>query len=272
MRPKQWIKNFLLFVAPFSAGIEFGDKTLILFLGFVTFSFAASFGYIVNDLVDFEIDRHHPTKSLRPFASGALSRNSGVLMLTFLTIGIGILFLFLPLKFNLLVIIYVVNTFVYTIHLKKVPVVELFVVASGFVLRLISGAVILDLVVSEWFLIVGGFGALFIVITKRLAELRMENLREVRIVTKSYSVEFLQSSAAISIAVSVSAYAFWAFSHSINPFLYQLTLLPFVMATFRYLWMGDNKNVETPEDAIFSDKILLAFGAIFLLILTMAVY
>lgn len=272
LRPKQWTKNLLLLVAPFSAGIGFDSKVLTIILGFITFCFASSFGYVVNDLVDMNIDRLHPTKSNRPFASGDLSRKSGGLILLFLALGTGSLFFFLPIKFNLLVILYLINTFVYTIYLKNVPVIELFSVASGFVLRLISGAIILDLVVSEWFLIVGGFGALFVVTTKRLAEINMNGTHEIRSVSKSYTLDFLLSSANISVAVTISAYSFWAFSHAANPFWYQLTLLPFVMAAFRYRWMLDNKNIEAPEDAIFSDKTLIILGSFFFMILTLAVY
>jgi decaprenyl-phosphate phosphoribosyltransferase len=272
LRPKQWVKNLLLFVAPFAAGGTTTREVFFSIIGFWAFSMASSIGYILNDLNDIENDRNHPKKKSRPFASGILSVQLG-----FLIIGILLLVLLaflsqLPHLFTLVVIIYILNTLIYTRFLKHLPVLEMFAVAFGFVLRLIAGAVVVDLAISEWFLLVGGFGALFVVAEKRLAEKKQAGSRDVRQVVKVYTPEFLYSSTAISVAVCVTSYCFWAFRQSINPFWFQMSVIPFVMALFQYRWISERDGIEAPEDAILRDVPLLILAFLCVITLTLGIY
>lgn len=202
------MKNFLLFVAPFAAGINTTQHIIIIMIGFLAFSMASSIGYIINDLSDIESDRRHPRKKSRPFASRILSPRMGFLIIAILVLILFLALSQLPDSFTLVVFIYIFNTFLYTRFIKQIPVLEMFAVAFRFVLRLIAGGVVIDLVISEWFLLVGGFGALFVVAEKRLAELRHSGSRDVRQVVKKYTSEFLYSSTAISVAVCVTSYCF----------------------------------------------------------------
>jgi decaprenyl-phosphate phosphoribosyltransferase len=272
LRPKQWVKNLLLFVAPFAAGGTTTREVFFSIIGFWAFSMASSIGYILNDLNDIENDRNHPKKKSRPFASGILSVQLG-----FLIVGILLLVLLaflsqLPHLFTLVVIVYILNTLIYTRFLKHLPVLEMFAVAFGFVLRLIAGAVVVDLAISEWFLLVGGFGALFVVAEKRLAEKKQAGSRDVRQVVKVYTPEFLYSSTAISVAVCVTSYCFWAFRQSINPFWFQMSVIPFVMALFQYRWMSERDGIEAPEDAILRDVPLLILAFLCVITLTLGIY
>jgi decaprenyl-phosphate phosphoribosyltransferase len=183
-----------------------------------------------------------------------------------------LLFPFFSKKFIIILIIYLFNTLLYTKFLKNFSVIEMFMVAFGFVIRLISGALVLDLPISEWFLIVGGFAALFVVSAKRLAELKQSNDRHVRKVIHAYTTDFLNSSMTISVAVCVTAYSFWAFTQILDPFWYQLSVLPFVMAFFRYRWMSELDVVEVPEDAILGDRSLLLASLGTILCLSIAIY
>ena len=151
LRPKQWIKNLLVFVAPFAAGVGIDSHLRFAVFGFCAFSLAASIGYIINDLHDVEIDRLHPKKRNRPFASGSLNYKTGISLLLSLILILGMLLTRLPFEFNMILFIYLANTFLYTKSLKHQPVTEMFVVAFGFVLRLISGALVMNLMISEWF-------------------------------------------------------------------------------------------------------------------------
>jgi decaprenyl-phosphate phosphoribosyltransferase len=272
LRPKQWTKNFLLFVAPFAAGVEFSSDLWYLFLGFLAFCAASSIGYVWNDLNDISIDRLHPKKSLRPFAAGVLSFRTGIKLIVVLTVLLFLLVLNLRPEFMVVVMIYLFNTFLYTTFFKTIPVIEMFSVAFGFILRLISGALVMGLEISEWFLIVGGFGALFVVSAKRLAEFKQAESRPVRKVINEYTSEFLYSITSISVAVSVTAYCIWAFTQERNPFWYQISVLPFVMGFFRYRWMSEKINVEVPEDAILKDRSLLSLSACLILSLTVAIF
>jgi len=272
LRPKQWVKNLLLFVAPFAAGTQINSDFLLLLLGVLAFSIASSIGYIINDINDIEIDRIHPKKSSRSIASGTLGIKSGYLLIISLLLVLPFAVLNLPNAFKLVLLIYMLNTLIYTKFLKRIAVVELFSVAFGFVLRLIAGALVMGLEISEWFLIVGGFGALFIVSSKRLAELRQIDTREVRKVVREYSAEFLTSSTSISIAVSLTAYCLWAFNQTLDPFWYQISVIPFVMVFFRYQWLSERLIVETPEDAILSDKPLISLFLSLVLVLGIGIY
>ena len=272
LRPKQWVKNLLLFVAPFAAGGIATQENFLSIIGFLAFSIASSIGYIINDLSDIENDQKHTKKKSRPFASGILSVRAGFLIVGGLVLILLLLLSHLPPLFTVVVIIYTLNTMFYTWFLKHVPVLEMFAVAFGFVLRLIAGGLVINLVISEWFLLVGGFGALFVVAEKRLAEKKLADSREVRQVVKEYTLEFLYSSTAISVAVCVTSYCFWAFRQSINPFWFQLSVIPFVMALFQYRWISERDGSEAPEDAILRDLPLLILALSCVIFLSIGIY
>lgn len=233
---------------------------------------ASSIGYILNDLSDIENDRKHPKKKLRPFASGILSVRVGFLIIGVLFLILLALLSYLPFLFTVIVIIYTLNTLCYTRFLKQVPVLEMFAVAIGFMLRLIAGGVVINLAISEWFLLVGGFGALFVVAEKRLAEKKQANSQDVRQVVKEYTPEFLYSGTAISVAVCVTSYCFWAFRQSINPFWFQLSVIPFVMSLFQYRWISERDGNEAPEEAILRDVPLLILALLCVISLAIGIY
>lgn len=272
LRPKQWSKNLLLLVAPFAAGVDITSNTRTIFLGVFTFSLVSSIGYIFNDLGDIEIDRFHPKKSFRPFASGILTRAVGDFLILILFSILCVLLRQLPQIFGLILILYLVNSILYTRILKTIPVVEMFSVSFGFVLRLISGALVLDLIISEWFMIVGGFGAFFVVSAKRMAEFKQQTQRGVRKVVRAYSLDFLHTCSSVSISVTVTSYCLWAFAQSQSPFWHQISVIPFVMSLFRYRWISETSAVETPEDVILGDKTLLILSTCLILFLSIAIF
>lgn len=271
VRVKQWPKNFLVVIAPFAAGRSFLDFS-DTFLAFLSFCFASSIGYIFNDLRDIEKDRAHPIKSSRPFASGRFSTKSGGLIASSLFFFLFICLSQLNLKFILILFLYMTITNAYTFYFKRIPVVELFMVASGFVLRLIAGAVVSDLYLSEWFLIVGGFSALFIVFTKRNSELKNSNGKNLRTVLDVYDPKFLESGISVSLSVSIASYCLWAFSQADNQIFYQLSIVPWVIALFRYSWVSSRDSVEAPEDALFKDLTLIILGITCSTLLMIAIY
>ena len=272
LRPKQWVKNLLLFVAPFAAGRITTPEIFFSIIGFFAFSMASSAGYILNDLSDLEIDRKHPKKKSRPFASGILSVRIGFLIIGVLVLILLTLLCQLPYLFAVVVFVYTLNTLLYTRVLKHIPVLEMFAVAFGFVLRLIAGGVVINLAISEWFLLVSGFGALFVVAQKRLAEKKHADFQDVRQVVKEYNSEFLYSSTAISVAVCVTSYCFWAFRQSINPFWFQMSVIPFVMALFQYRWISERDGIEAPEDAMLRDAHFLILALICVISLSIGIY
>jgi decaprenyl-phosphate phosphoribosyltransferase len=218
MRPQQWTKNLCVFAAPAAAGVlGHWQTSLRLIVAFAAFCFAASGTYLLNDVVDAPSDRRHPVKRLRPVASGALNP------VVALGVGVGLLAaaiavagLLGPWSFALVIAVYITVNVAYSLRLKREPVVELAIVASGFVLRAVGGGVVARVPMTNWFLVFVSFGALFVITGKRAAEyMRLGDERgEHRPVLALYTESFLRSTLVLAATVTVAAYCLWAFDRS----------------------------------------------------------
>ncbi len=278
-RPKQWLKNVLVFAAPGAAGVLDESNNLVLtLLAFASFCFAASGIYIWNDLLDVEADRRHPTKRFRPIASGELSvgvaRAAGV---AFPLIAIGLAAATGRWQTMAVVATYIVITLAYTIHLKQVPVVDVVTVAAGFVLRAAAGAVAVDVPMSRWFVLCIMFGSLFIVVGKRYAELNeLGDTAGTRATLEVYSINYLRMILAVSLAGVLISYCVWAFETSAGSSsgwpLYELSIVPMLMALMRYLLVLDEGGGSAPEEVFTSDRLLLLLGFCWLVVYGLAVY
>ena len=273
IRTGQWAKNLLLIFAPLAAGLELSLNNLrnALF-GFLAFSLISSLGYIFNDIKDKKIDCTHPIKRKRPFAANLITLNQIIILALFLMFLLLCLTLTLPYKFNLVLAIYLLNSCLYTMWGKNLPLFEIFQVAAGFILRLIAGALMFDLDISKWFLIVGGFGAIMIVAAKRLQELPLKQQDIGRKVLGSYSEQYLRSVIIISVTISISSYYFWAFDQIANLFWFQVSVIPFTLIFFKFLHTSEKPIAEFPERVLFEDKAFLVLGLINTLILMKAIY
>jgi decaprenyl-phosphate phosphoribosyltransferase len=277
-RPKQWVKNVLVFAAPGAAGVlQQADELGATLLAFVAFCLAASGTYYLNDAADVEADRHHPTKRFRPVASGAvpvgLARVLGAVL-----IAAGILVGFATGSWELPAVVagYVALTTSYTIWLKHIAVVDLAAVAAGFVIRAVAGAAATDVEVSDWFLIVACFGSLFMVAGKRSAELA-ESVGSVttRAVLGEYSASFLAHVRTLASGVTTVAYVLWAFERARGggefPW-YELSILPFVLALLRYALRLDRGAGGAPEEVVLGDRILQVLGLLWVVTFGIGVY
>ncbi|MDH2902848.1 MAG: decaprenyl-phosphate phosphoribosyltransferase [Actinomycetota bacterium] len=264
MRISQWVKNGLLVVAPGAAGLLFHHTVLInTLVAFVAFSFVASSMYILNDLRDVESDRQHPTKRHRAIASGDLSTTAALSASALLgVVGLTLpVLIHRPTGFYLILIIYVVETLSYIFWLKNAVIIELGLVASGFFLRSYGGAVASHIPVSTWFLIVVTFGALFLVVGKRSAELRHVGSSN-RPVLAEYTTEFLHSALTLSATVVVTAYCLWAIDtsstglssikHDVIPL--RLTVVPVVLAILFIIRGAESPQGESPEDLLLKNR------------------
>ncbi len=278
-RPKQWLKNILVFAAPGAAGVlDEGDNLLLTFVAFVSFCFAASGIYIWNDLLDLDADRRHPTKRNRPIASGELSigvaRVAGVV---FPIIALALAVATGRWQTVAVVATYIVITIAYTLHLKHVPVVDLVTVAAGFVLRAAAGAVAVDVPMSRWFVLCITFGSLFIVVGKRYAELNeVGEGAGTRATLEVYSVGYLRILLSMSLAGVLISYCVWAFetsaaSGSSWP-LYELSIVPMLMALMRYLLVLEEGGGAAPEEVFANDRLLQLLGLCWVVVYGLAVY
>lgn len=277
-RPKQWMKNVLVVAAPAAAGV-LGHWSVVLdtLIAFGAFCLAASGTYFLNDSFDVEADRRHAKKRFRPIAAGvvpvSLARIVGTVLLGS---GIGVAFLA---GWQLAIVIgtYVVFTTTYSVWLKHVAVIDLGMVAAGFVLRLIAGAAAVDVRISVWFIVVGSFGSLFMVAGKRHAEhleLGIDRAGH-RATLDEYSVEYLGYVRAVSSGVALVAYCLWAFDQHIHHsgiVLFEISIVPFVLAFLRYALLVERGEGGAPEDLVLADRPLQVLGALWALIVTIGLY
>jgi 4-hydroxybenzoate polyprenyltransferase len=198
MRPHQWIKN-LVVLAPlfFSNSLTEPDKLLGALSVFVLFCLLSSTVYVFNDIWDIQADRMHNKKRLRPLASGAVSKAMAWGLLA--ALGVGFLvghLLLVPLSNNLALVflLYVAANLAYTVGVKHVSIVEMFFVASGYVLRLFAGGLVIGIQLSSWILVCTALGALLLVAGKRRADMiQLDDPASARKVLETYTVPFLDS-------------------------------------------------------------------------------
>ena len=278
-RPRQWVKNVLVFAAPGAAGLSLTVENVAPVLGaFAAWCLVSSGTYLVNDAMDAEADRLHPRKRLRAVASGVvpvgIAKAVGVV---FLAVGAGAPAVWGAPGVTGLLALYAVITLSYSLRLKEIAIVDLAAVASGFVLRAISGGVAAGVPISDWFLIVASFGSLFIVAGKRHAE--HVDLREGRgahrATLEEYSLNFLSYVRSVSSGVAIAAYCLWAFEKARVadvPVLFQLSIIPFVMALLRYAMVLDAGRGGAPEDIVLGDRTLQVLGLVWVGLFAAGVY
>ena len=263
MRPRQWTKNLLVVAAPLAAGRLFDNpvwwQTLVAFAAFCLVSGAV---YLVNDSLDVESDRVHPRKQHRPIAAGELPIRTALAAASVATLvalagGTAVRW-----QLGLLLLGYLVLQVAYSIWLKHEPVLDLAVVAVGFLLRAVAGGLAAGLFLSNSFLMVAGFGSLFMVAGKRYSELHTlgseaGTRRSLIRYTDTY-LRFVWSIAATSTAL---AYCQWAFEQSPETLPWQsFSIVPFVLGLLRYAVDIDAGHAAEPEDIVLGDRGLQAIG------------
>jgi decaprenyl-phosphate phosphoribosyltransferase len=266
-RPRQWIKNLLVFAAPGAAGVlTEPDELARTLAAFGAFCLAASGTYFLNDALDVDADRRHPTKRHRPVAAGLVSVGTAKAVAA----GLVLAALALAAPFNSGKLALVVGGYVaiqvsYTFWLKHEPVVDLGCVASGFVLRAIAGGIATDVALSDWFLIVAGAGSLFIVTGKRHAE--QVELGDAsaghRSTLGEYSSAYLNYVRAVTSGVAISAYCLWAFENAAavgDVFWFRLSIVPFVAGVLRYALVVEQGGGGAPEEIVLGDRVIQLFG------------
>jgi decaprenyl-phosphate phosphoribosyltransferase len=278
VRPRQWVKNVLVLAAPLAAGRVFEPDVLgATAVTFVLFCLASSAVYLVNDTIDIEEDRRHPRKRMRPIAAGVVSRPVAVALavVLFALALSGAVLLTRPALAGVLGS-YVVIQLAYCLFLKNQPVIDLAVVASGFLLRGIAGGVAVGLLLSQWFLLVAAFGSLFMVAGKRYSELILVgDAAATRKTLREYSASYLRFVWSLSAGVTCTTYSLWAFEmgeiQEGIPWS-TISIAPFVLAILRYAVDVDKGTAGAPEDIVLRDRVLLGMGVVWLVTVGMGVF
>ncbi|MFT4739233.1 MAG: decaprenyl-phosphate phosphoribosyltransferase [Sediminicola sp.] len=265
IRPHHWIKNFFLFLPIFFAGGIFkNDKLWDTGMGFILFSFTASAIYVLNDIKDVKTDRLHPTKKGRPIASGKVPIPLAYVLFAILLSGSVFGSYMLDHTFLYCIIAYLIINIAYTYGLKHVAILDLFLVSSGFLLRVIGGGFISEVPVSHWLIIMVLLLSLFLVLAKRRDDLilALENPTLMRKSSSSYNLEFTNACLTMLSAVMIVAYIMYTVSDDVKMRLesdYLFYTCIFVIAgVMRYLQITlVEKKSGSPTRILFSDGFIV---------------
>ena len=262
-RPKQWLKNALLFVGLVFA-VRLGNVEAVTqaTLGFLAFCGLSSSIYFFNDLADLEQDRQHPKKKFRPLASGRINRvqsivAGGTLLIVCLTVSFMI-----NVRFGLIALGYVLLNVAYNAGLKNMVIVDVFILATFFVIRTIAGAVAIHVPISPWLYLCTILAALFLGLAKRRHELLLlgEGASSHRLILREYSAQMLEQFITIVTASLVMAYSLYTFSAENLPKDHSMMItIPIVIfGIFRYLFLVHRRDGGgSPEDILLADRPLI---------------
>ncbi|GAA2892490.1 decaprenyl-phosphate phosphoribosyltransferase [Streptosporangium fragile] len=274
-RPRQWLKNALVFAAPAAAGVLGSAAGLLgALIAFAAFCLAAGGAYLLNDVADVEADRRHPRKRYRPVAAGlvsvALARTAGVVLVA---AAPAVAWLTGDWRLPAVVAGYLVLTFAYTFWLKHQVVVDLVAVAGCHVLRALAGAVAVGVPVTAWFLIVISLGSLQLVAGKREAELRARGGGDngTRAILAAYTPGYLANVRAMSSGAMIVTYCLWALDEHPGLF-YGLSIVPFVLIVLRHNLLVDRGVGEEPEELVLRDRPMLLSVALLLTLVLIGIY
>lgn len=261
MRPKQWAKNAIIFAAlVFDRQLSNIPALLHIFAGFILFCLVSSSVYLINDILDKEADKNHPKKSKRPIASGNLPVSTAIIAVVLFLIVVFPVAYFLSPTFLLIIALYFLLNLAYSIWLKHIPLIDVLVIAAGFVLRVAAGVSLIEVErFSPWLYVVTTLGALYLGFGKRRAELALlaEGANSHRKVLDGYTIPFLDQLIIIVSSTTIIAYSLYTFSAPNLPANHAMMLtIPFVIyGVFRYLYLVQVKEEGgAPEDLLFSDR------------------
>lgn len=278
MRPKQWVKNVLVLAAPLAAGRLFEPAVLIASLwAFVAFSLVSASIYLINDSRDIEADRLHPTKRFRPIAAGEVALPTAYVLAAIAVAASLTLGFWVAPMLGVTLSVYWVLQVTYSFFLKHQPIIDLAMVAAGFLLRAVAGGVASGIVLSQWFLLVASFGSLFMVAGKRYSELKeLGTEAGTRASLERYTKSYLREVWSVSIAIVIMSYSLWAFeqryAQAFGVPWTAISIAPFTLAVLRYAMKIDQGKAGEPEDVVLGDRILQVLAVLWVIPVAIAVF
>lgn len=277
LRPRQWSKNLLVLAAPVFAG-EVGSPGVIAvtLATCIAFCLGSSAVYLLNDICDIDLDRSHPIKRYRAVASGALSvRTAGVMSAALAATGM-VMTAWIGWPVLAIFSTYLALNVAYCLKFKHEPVLDIALIAAGFLLRAIAGGTANDIELSQWFLLIAAFGSLFVAAGKRYGEVRLMGAGEstTRTSLRGYTATYLRFVWTMSAAVLVMSYGLWSFEISDRENMPWAagSMVPFVLGVLRYAIDVDSGAAGEPEDLAFNDRVLQLIGIAWLVLVAIAVY
>ena len=275
IRPFHWVKNLLIFVPLFFGGQLFnGNKFFLSVLGFIAFSFIASSVYIINDIQDADKDRKHPKKRFRPIASGKISKQHACIFLVLLLVVSFLIMIYLT-KVNHnswasfgFPIAYLIMNIAYSNGLKNIPLVDVVIIAIGFVIRLLYGGVLVNITISDSLLLTVISASMFLGFGKRRNELKKGT--STRKVLRAYSMEFLDKIMYVFIGLTLMFYSLWSINGSVW-LIYTSPLAMIIVADYCLIIESGSSDGD-PAEVLKHSKSLMALLVLFVLLLLLCLY
>lgn len=281
IRVKHWLKNFLVFLPLFfNGGLFHLSSFLICLVGFFTISFSASIVYVINDMNDIENDRKHEKKKNRPLASGRVSIKQAIILLIFLLfITLGLSFWLYQLSNNIFAIlipfIYIVLNVLYSVWLKHIPIIDVVILVSGFLLRVIYGGIIVHIEVSKWLYLMVIFASFFLGFGKRRNEI-IKNGSKSRKVLRYYNQNFLDKNMYMACTLALMSYSLWCVDSDTVARIgvdYLFWTIPLVMVIFQSYSLDIEGNSHgDPIEVLLANKVLLVLVTIYILVMLSLLY
>lgn len=278
LRISHWVKNSFVFVPLiFSKHLfEWGYLSLAI-NAFFAFSLTASVVYIINDILDISYDKNHPVKRSRPIASGIISIKQSIFIIAVLVVLLFPLILRLNLQFNLILLSYAILNIFYSIKLKEIVIVDILTIAAGFMLRIISGAIVIDVNISSWLILTTLFLSIFLGVMKRKSELNLYYDLNTRSVLKEYTDEFINQIAGISAGGVVICYALYSVAERtikyFNTENLVFTIIFVIFGVFRYMYVVYNrKKGENIFEIILKDLPMIINIILYVICIVIVIY
>lgn len=278
MRVHHYMKNLLVFAALICSGQLFVPAKLCAgILGFFAFCAASSAIYIINDIRDCEKDRRHPTKCRRPIASGAVPvRNAACLAVVLLILAALFIAPVFKLSAALLLLLYIVLNLAYSFGIKNVPIADITVLAAGFVIRVIYGAQLTEIIISNWLYLAVFAMSFYLALGKRRGELIQVADGGTRSVLKAYPLDFLNRSMTMCLTLGNVFYALWSMDQVTTAFYHNRLLIftvPIVLLiTLKYSLTIENASDGDPVEVLIHDRALLLLVLLYLVVMLGILY
>jgi 4-hydroxybenzoate polyprenyltransferase len=279
LRLNSWLKNIFVFVpSVFSKHILEAEYFFLVLLGFIAFSFASSTVYVFNDIIDASKDAIHPLKKNRPLASGRINSGESIFILSILFIITLLITTQLKFNFSLIVWGYIVLNIFYSLYLKNLVIVDLMCISLGFILRVLSGAVIISVYLSNWLILTTIFLSLFLAAMKRRVEIaNFPNAVDQRTVLRYYSLGIIDQITAIAAAGIIICYSLYSVADKtvsyFNSESLVYTTIFVIFGIFRYMYVVYHENKgENVVEVLFSDRPMLINSIAYILVTFYIIY
>ena len=278
MRVHHYIKNFLVFAALACSGQLFNlEKLKTGIAAFISFCMISSVVYIINDICDVEKDRKHPTKCKRPIAAGTVSvKRAWGLAIILLLIAIACNGVIFHMASTLLLALYLILNLAYSFGLKNVPIIDVTILVAGFLIRILYGAFVTEITISNWLYLTVSALAFYFALGKRRNELKQIGNGETRQVLKAYPVNYLDKNMGMCMTLANVFYALWSMDKNTMSFYnneYLIFTVPIVLLiTMKYSLNIERESDGDPVEVLLHDKVLLILCILYLVVMFVILY